>query len=57
MKPTYTLKTTAQTSSTTLSADTARILAPVMEAVAQTMSLADTKTAASKTAQPADKPA
>ena len=56
MKPTYTLKTTVQTSSTTLSADTARILAPVIKAVAQTMSLADTKTAAGA-AQPADKPA
>jgi hypothetical protein len=44
MKTTYQLKTTAQTSST-ISRETARILAPVITAVAQTMTLGD-KTAA-----------
>ena len=46
MKPTYTLKTTAHTSSTAISAATAFILAPVMEAAAQTMKLGDKSNAA-----------
>jgi len=45
MKPTYTLKTTAQTSSNTTSADTARILAPLMTATLQAQALADKKRA------------
>ena len=53
MKPTYQLKTTAHTFSNSISADTARILAPVIKAVAQTMTLGDTTTAAEAAQKPA----
>ena len=46
MKPTYALKTTAQTPALDISAQTARILAPLMTAAAQTMQLGDKRTAA-----------
>ena len=59
MKPTFQFKTTAQRPSLDISAQTARILAPLMTAAAQTMKLADMKTAArpaSGIPTPASKP-